>query len=96
MEIFLLKNLTENCEKTMNKLVGNRKTPEIEPKCARLVQDSVQTVKSHGIQNGYSFMYGTQIVSVRRKQVQIIGKLYLEMSCSQKTFLTFSNVHNIK
>ena len=42
-------------------------TPEIEAKCARSVQDGVQvqTVKSHGIQNGHYFMYGTQIVIKR-------------------------------
>ena len=40
-------------------------TREIEAKCARSVQDGVQTVKSHGIQNGHYFMYGTQIVIKR-------------------------------
>ena len=72
-------------------------TPEIEAKCARSVQDGVQTVKSHGIQNGHYFMYGTQIVTKRYPSSNAnIGKLCFEMSFSQKTFLTFSNVHNIK
>ena len=34
------------------------------------VQDGVQTVKSHGIQNSYYFMYGTQIVSVLLRLTQ--------------------------
>ena len=51
MEFFLYqKNLIENFE--------------TEAKGARPVQDGVQTIKTHGIQNGYYFMYGTQIVSV--------------------------------
>ena len=32
--------------------------------------DGVQTVKSHGIQNGYYLMYGTQIVSVLLRRTQ--------------------------
>ena len=36
------------------------------------IQDGVQTVKSHGLRNGYYIMYGTRIVSVllRRTQLQ--------------------------
>ena len=45
-------------------------THEIEAKCARPVQDGVQTVKSHGIQNGYYFVYGTRIVSVLLRRAQ--------------------------
>ena len=37
---------------------------EVEAKCARPVQDGVQTVKSHGIQNGYYFVYSTRMVSI--------------------------------
>ena len=45
---------------------------EIEAKCARPVQDGVQTVKSHGIKNGNYFMYGTRIVGVLLRRTQII------------------------
>ena len=46
-------------------------THEIEVKCDRSVQDGVQTVKSHGIQNGYYFVYGTRIVSVLLRRTQL-------------------------
>ena len=39
-------------------------THKIEAKCARPIQVGVQTVKSHGIQNGYYFVYSTRIGSV--------------------------------
>ena len=47
-------------------------THEIEEKYTRPVQDGVQKVKSHGIQNGYYFMYGTQIVSVLLRRMQLL------------------------
>ena len=34
------------------------------------IQDGVQTVKSHGIWNGYYIMYGTRIVSVLLRRTQ--------------------------
>ena len=34
------------------------------------IQDGVQTVKSHGIRNGYYIMYGTRIVSVLLRRTQ--------------------------
>ena len=42
------------CHKMRYQLPGEKNwTHEIEAKCARPVQDGIQTVKSHGIQNGY-------------------------------------------
>ena len=51
---------------------GKNWTHEIEVKCARPVQDGVQTVKSHGIQNGYYFAYGKRIVGVLLRRTQIL------------------------
>ena len=51
---------------------GKNWTREIEVKCARPVQDGVQTVKSRGIKNGYYFMYGTRIVGVLLRRTQIL------------------------
>ena len=49
----------------------------MEAKCARPVQDGIQTVKSHGIRNGYYIVYGTRIVSVLLRRTQI----YINLLC---------------
>ena len=52
--------------------IAQKRNNEIEAKCARPVQDGVQTVKSHGIQNGYFFVYTTRIVNVLLRRTPIL------------------------
>ena len=59
-------------------------THEFEAKCARPVKDGVHTVESHGIQNGYCFMYGTQIVSFLLRRTQKREKLLLILLADSK------------
>ena len=60
-------------------------THEIKAKCARPVQDGVQTVKSHAMQNGFYFMYGTRIVTVLFSRTQI----YISLLCFSFFFYYF-------
>ena len=64
--------MIERVSKNRYQLPGGRNwAHEIDPKCARPVQDGVQPLKSHGIRNGYYIMYGTRIVSVLFRRTQL-------------------------
>ena len=67
-------------------------TQEIEAKCARPVQDGVQTVKSHGIRNGYYIMNGTRIVSVLLRRTQLSFTLPL-LICHLTIVFIFTKYH---
>ena len=73
---------------------GKNWTHEIEAKCARPVQDGVQTVKSHGIQKGYYFVCGTRIVSVllHRTQNTVLRKWQIcLLMCGETKTLSIQN-----